>query len=630
MTKQFLIIFITVISSQIFSQNSKLYIPLNIQKAYNANTRSHNGEPGSAYWQNKSDYEISAEILPDSSYLLGDATITYYNNSPDTLDIIVIRLYQDITKKGASRDLFIQPKVFTDETKINYITVNKNSFDVSPLSQEVIRSSTNLFVKLSESILPNSKVEIKIGWEFEIQKSFPIRMGNYKNGKFYLAYWYPEIAVYDDIDGWDKIEYKGNVEFYNDFSNFEVSLKAPKGNVIWATGELQNAKEVLRKDIYEKYEKAKQSDETIRIIIQQDYEKGLVTADKEFNTWKFSVKNITAFAFAISKNSNWDGASVVVDKTTGRRTLTDAVYHEGAAHYDSTAQYARESIKYLSYELPGYPYPYSHATTFSNGKVSGGMESPMMVNNGTPIKKSSHVGLVFHELSHNYFPFMMGTNERKYAWMDEGWAAFLPSEIVSRNVPSYDYWERRVYYYSIAAGKESEIPPIVPSYSNKSKYSRTAFYNRPANAYSELEQLLGRKLFKKALLEYMDRWNGKHPIPHDFFLTFNDVIGEDLSWFWKPWFYEFGYPDLSISNATQTEKNILIEIKKLGNIPTRIFVTLEFEDGTKRIIEKSARNWKNGNDIFKLKLEDSKIIKSVKVGNKYIPDAVKENNVFKF
>ncbi|MCP5064473.1 MAG: M1 family metallopeptidase, partial [Ignavibacteriae bacterium] len=179
-------------------------------------------------------------------------------------------------------------------------------------------------------------------------------------------------------------------------------------------------------------------------------------------------------------------------------------------------------------------------------------------------------------------------------------------------------------------GKESELPLVVPSFSYKGRYIRTGFYNRPANAYRELELLLGRDLFKKALLEYMDRWNEKHPIPQDFFFTFNDVVGEDLTWFWNPWFYEFGYPDLAISNAMQKDKNISIEIKKLGNIPTRILVTLEYKDGTKETIKKSARVWKDGNDTLTLKLENSKKVISVEVGNKYIPDSVKDNNIFEF
>ena len=287
------------------------------------------------------------------------------------------------------------------------------------------------------------------------------------------------------------------------------------------------------------------------------------------------------------------------------------------------------AIDYYSNELPGYPYPYSHITSFCNGSRGGGMETPMMTNDGESKSVASIVGLLSHEIAHSYFPFIMGTNERKYAWMDEGWASFFPEEIVNGYVPSHDYWIGRCEAYSRNAGKESELPPIVPSYTYKGKYVRTGFYNRPTNAYKELEILLGRKLFKKALLEYMKRWNGKHPISYDFFFTFNDVVNEDLTWFWKPWFFEFGYPDLTVEKVNQNNDRILIKIVKLGNIPTRVEVTIEFENGIKEIIKKSARIWQDGKDSFEIEIPDkTEKVKSVTVGNKHIPDAVIENNSY--
>ena len=405
-----------------------------------------------------------------------------------------------------------------------------------------------------DKIAPNSITKLKIGWEFEISEKRPIRMGNYGDGNFYVAYWYPQIAVYDDIDGWDRVEYSGSVEFYNDFSDFNVKLKVPAGMVVWATGELQNGKELLREDIYKKYEEAKVSDETIRIINQDDYKQGLVTANNEFNEWHFKADNVTDFTFATSKSFNWDGASVIVDNSTGRRSLTDVIYKDSTIHYDEGAQYARATIEYLSHEIPGYPYPYSHATSYCNGRRGGGMESPMMANNGAPSNRASHIGLVFHEISHNYFPFMMGTNERKYAFMDEGWAAFLPTEVVEKYEPESNYRAERIKDYAKAAGTERDLPLVTPSYSVKTD-ARLTFYNRPAVAYYELMELLGKDLFKKSMLEFINRWEGKHPIPQDFFYTINDVAGENLNWFWKPWFFEFGYPDLSVTNVEVNEDN---------------------------------------------------------------------------
>jgi hypothetical protein len=622
----FMLLLITNLS---VSQNSKLYVPLNIQQVIKNGTRSYTGTPGKEYWQNSSDYKIKAEILTDSSYLIGNEIITYYNNSPDTLKKIVFRIYQDISKKGALRDWYLPATLLNDGVKINYIIVKNDTLDLTEHSKDISRGSTNLVLKLKNKLNPQSKIKIKVGWEFKIPTNIKIRMGNYGNGNMFVAYWYPQVSVYDDIDGWDMLDYEGSVEFYNDFSNYDVELKLPKGFLAWATGELQNAKDVLRNDIFKKYELAKKTDKTIKIITQDDYKKGIVTKENDFNIWKFNANNVTDFSFAISNNYNWDGTSTIVGKEKTHRVLTDVVYPDSAFYWNKGAQISKIAIDYFSNELPGYPYPYSHITSFCNSNKGGGMETPMMTNDGEPKSVASLVGLLSHEIAHSYFPFIMGTNERKYAWMDEGWASFFPREIVDRYVPTHDYWLGRSKAYSRNAGKESELPPIVPSYTYKGRYARTGFYNRPTNAYRELEILLGRDLFKKALLEYMKRWNGKHPIPYDFFFTFNEIANEDLTWFWKPWFFEFGYPDLTIEDVEQNNDKILIKVRKLGNIPTRVEVTIEFEDRTKKIIKKSVKIWQDEKDFFEIKLlGKNKKIKSVTVGNKHIPDAVKKNNTF--
>ena len=610
------------------AQNSSLFLPLDVKTAYDDATRSPDGRPGKNYWQNKSEYKIDVEVFTESGLLVGEETIKYFNNSPDTLNRIVFRIYQDISKVGALRDWYIGKNLLTDEVRIDELIIENDTIDVAGGSRMVYRGSTNMIVYLNKLLSPNSNITVKVKWQFKIPDKRKIRMGDYGDGNYFVAYWYPQIAVYDDIDGWDLNDYEGAAEFYNDFSDFDVRINVPAGSVVWATGELKNGSEVLREDIYSKYEQAKASDSTVRIISTEDYKSGLVTSNKEKNNWHFVAKNITDFSFALSKSFNWDGASLIVDSTSGRRALTDVVYKDSTIHYNNAAQYARASVKYLSEELPGSPYPYSHVTSYCNGSLGGGMESPMMANNGAPTDLANHVGLIFHEIAHNYFPFMMGTNERKYAWMDEGWAAFLPSELVDHYDPAYDYLKGRVDSYEFSAGKEAEIPPIIPSYSYKSRFMRTGFYDRPSVAYNELMQLLGRDLFKKAMLEYINRWKGKHPISLDFFNTINEVTNQDLSWFWNPWFYEWGYPDLSVQKVERKGDFILATIQKLGSIPTRVVATFEYKDGSVKTIEKPASIWKDNNNQLEVKIETSKKVKRVIVGDKHIPDSVEDNNIF--
>ncbi|RLD54635.1 MAG: hypothetical protein DRJ05_14290 [Bacteroidetes bacterium] len=239
---------------------------------------------------------------------------------------------------------------------------------------------------------------------------------------------------------------------------------------------------------------------------------------------------------------------------------------------------------------------------------------------------SSLVGLLFHEISHNYFPFYMGTNERKYAFMDEGWAAFLPTDIIEEYIPGYDYFKREVDGYVSLAGQEIELPLMIPTFQhNNWSSSRVAAYTRPAVAYQMLRETLGDDVFKKSLLEYMNRWAGKHPIPYDFFYTIEDVSGQDLYWFFNPWFFESGYPDLAIDELTSTNELL---IKKKGQFPVPIDITWWTEDGSSQNKYLSPEIWKDGQDKIGVQLPaDSKIVK-IKLGNDHIPDVDKEDNIY--
>ncbi len=221
----------------------------------------------------------------------------------------------------------------------------------------------------------------------------------------------------------------------------------------------------------------------------------------------------------------------------------------------------------------------------------------------------------------------MGTNERRAAWMDEGWATFFPRTVVNKFDSTNKYQERRVASYEKVAGNTKDIPMVYPSYMMTHGESRNNFYNRPAIAYEELRHLLGDELFHKALREYMNRWHEKHPIGNDFFFTFNDVVGEDLSWFWKPWFFELGYPDLALDNVTINENSVTVSVAMVGNLPTRIELTVLFEDGETKIITTSASRLK-GRTKVDINFETSKKIKTVKLGSELIPDVNKKNNLF--
>lgn len=627
---QAVILVIFLFSSTLFAQ-STLNIPRNIYKAYEKGTRSLDGMPGPNYWINRSDYKINAELIPQTRTINGHARITYYNNSPDSLNTFVFRLYQDIMKKGNPRDFSISPNDITDGIKIDTLIINNTGIDFKSKSYRVLRTGTNLIISNFPSKVPTkgfAKIEVK--WSVVIPTETRIRMGAYDSQTFFVAYWYPQIATYDDIDGWDRQEYTGATEFYNDFGNFDVELTVPGDNLVWATGELQNAKDLLHPTILERYLKAHNSDDVIRIVTPADIKNKTVTNGNEKNTWHFIAKNVPDFSFGTSNKYLWDGSTIEVDyKTvTGRRVFVDACYEEGIKFQDEVALFARLSIDYLSNEWPGIPYPYPKMTVFNGEqKFGGGMETPMMCNNGTYPNRAGQIGVTIHEIAHTYMPFYMGINERKYAFMDEGWATFLTYDLVKRMEPDGDELPQTISVLSNTMGNDYMIPVITPSFSSKTNGSGILFYQQPAIAYLILRDFLGDETFKKALHEYINWWNGLHPIPYDFFFTFDRVAKEDLSWFWKPWFFETGYPDLAIEKVTN-EKNPEVIIKKVGSYPVPIDLKITYADETEEIIHKPASVWKNGESTHRIKINNTKSYKKLELISVLGPDVNKQNNIF--
>ncbi len=618
----FLFAFI-LFSTAVFPQQSSLFIPRNVKKSYDSGVRNYDGTPGAKYWQNHADYFISAKVIPKTLTVRGREEIIYKNNSPDELRRMIFRLYPDYYKKGAPRDDQIDPRAVTDGMKLDYLIINGDTVDMNPKNGFFMRRGTNAMVSLQNPIPAGGEATVETAWSFKIPNYSKQRMGAYDSTSFFVAYWYPQIAVYDDVDGWDKFNYGGTVEFYNDFNNYNVEISVPEGFLVWGTGEIQNLDELLKPKYLERVQKAQQSDSAINIVTKADYTAGSPTIKDDYNTWVFKAQNVTDFTFGTSNHYLWDMGSVVVD-SKGRRVIVDAAYKESSKQFYKVCNIAIKSIDYLSHELPGVPFPYPKLSVFNGG---GGMESPMMVNEGS---SSSYAGQLFvtsHEITHTYFPFYMGINERKYAWMDEGMATMLPFEF-QKNNSKYDPLLQNIAGYSNFAGDELEMPMMTPSVFLFGRAYRNASYGRPGIAYWVLEDLLGKKEFKKALHEYIKRWHGKHPLPYDFFFTFNNVTGQNLDWFWKPWFFERGFPDPAIKNVKIKNGKAEITIVNNGIIPVPVDVQVTFADSSQKLIHKTAGVWANGRRQFTFSLTAEKKIEKVELIKLKMPDVNADNNVW--
>ena len=617
-----LLSFLFIINTNSTAQNSSVYMPVSIQNVYNGNTRSWDGKPGNGYWINSAKYNLKANVNIDSSIIYGKGQVEYFNNSPDTLKMLVIQLLQNRFKKGSQKDYKMNPAAFTNGMVITKLAVGDSVIDLT--NSKYYFSSTNLFLRLPNPLAPKDSVKLSYRYHFKIQAISPGRMGKYADGVYDIAYWYPKVAVYDDVHGWDTEEYAGSLEFYSDFSDYNFEITVPANYTIWAGGDLQNPDEVLPEKIASRYRKASASNNVVRIVTAQDYKNGLFSDSLNTKTWKFIAKNVADVSFAMSDHYLWDGVSIVVDDSSGRRTFAQAAYPDSTVNWERGAEITAASVSYLSHQMPGVPYPYSHMTSFCNGKPRGGMENPMMANDGAPKSFAKFTGLLFHEIAHTYFPFYMGTNERNYAWMDEGWATYFPTDFVPHYDSTYSHYRPNFKRAKKLFASEVNVPLMVTT-----KYLRGAAlyfnaYRHAFAAYSSLSDLLGKKLFKKVMQAYIHRWNGKHPIPYDFFFTINDVAGKDYTWFLNKWFFDFAYCDLSLEKS---DDNLII--KNLGGLPVKVDLQIDYSDGTSEIIHKSPAVWENGNKTISIKMNDKKISKA-KILFDEIPDINHSNNVLTF
>jgi hypothetical protein len=593
--------------------------PLNIQQAISNGTRSNNGRPGKNYWQNTADYNISINFNPATRLISGTEDISYINNSPDTLKEIVFKLYPNLYKKGSPRLMKIEPADIG-----NGIVIEKMNIDDTVKNLKSTRTdATNMFVNINP-IAHGQKIRFTIKFSYTLNKTSHIRTGEVDEGAYFIAYFFPRIAVYDDIDGWNLNPYLGTQEFYNDFCNFKTAITIPKNYIVWATGDLKNCNDVFEEKYCKRIKQAENNDAYIDIIDSADLANGGITKNNTVNTWEYEANNVTDVAIGISNHYLWQSSSLVVDKNTGRRTRIDAVFNAAHKDYFNVAADARKTVEAMSFRFPKWPFPYNHETVFDGLDQ---MEYPMMVNDNPMENRAESIELTDHEIFHTMFPFYMGINETKYGWMDEGWAT-IGEWLISPMIDSSLVDEYGMSATEKMAGTEVDLPITTLT---TQEYGVTMFINsypKPALGYLYVKDMLGDDLFYKGLHNYFRNWNGKHPIPTDFFYSINEGSGKNLNWFWQKWFYDNGIPDIGIVNFSSKGNNKQLLIQSKGSKPVPVDISILFKDGSTQKIHKSIAVWKNGNKTIKINFTATKPIKSILLGSTYVPDANKSDNEY--
>lgn len=614
--------FILLFSFNSFTQDG-LFMPLNIQRAYENGTRSLDGRPGENYWINSADYRIDASITPHKHYLNGTATVQYHNNSSDTLDYVLFKMTQNIYQKGAPRDFGITAGDIHDGMTVSRLVVNGEELRMDDEGSGVEESFTVMKVPVRGGIVPGGKAAFEIHWSFTLPSERRIRMGAYSDSLLYFAYWYPQIAVYDDINGWDNVPHTGYAEFYNDHNSYDVTLTAPHGFFIWATGLLQNRDEIFTAPVLERIAKAEASSEVVNIITADDYESGGLQRDAEVLSWRYTASSAPDFAFGVSNYYLWDAVTVELDN--GASVFVDAAYDPDSDDFYEVAQISAESIRFFSEDLPGYPYPYPALTVF-NG--SGGMEFPMIINDGSYQRKSATVHVTSHEILHQYYPFYTGMSEKRFSFLDEGLAVMLPRRYQEQFTGPGAVATANSRGYARIGGTGDEIVPFTASYQMSGSPYRLASYTRPALAYMYLEDALGVELFAEAMYEFTERWALKHASPYDMFYTFNDVTGQDLSWYFGPWFFEHAYADLAIEEVKASDSGLSVVVANKGGLPLPVQVKVMGVDGKEKTVTQSAEVWSGDDNRAVLSVELDFVPQKVILGSDQVPDLQPSNNTF--
>ncbi len=600
------------------------YIPSEIQYAAEKGTRTLVGTPGKNYFQNYATYNLDVRFNPGSEILSGEADITYFNESPDSLHKVVMRLYQNIYKKGGIRDEEVDPGIIHDGVIIKSLRVNNEDF-TPKLAHRTRTEGTNFTIYLNHILTPGKSCNIHMSWEFPMPDRPVKRFGKYDKGSYFVSLWYPQVAVYDDIDGWDENQYTGTQEFYNDFNDYYISITVPRGFMVWATGLWVNAQYILSKDAWERLQEASVSEETVHIITAAQLKSKNWYSGKGSKTFRYKAENIPDFAFAVSDHYLWDATTAWIGRDHGEhKVLVSAVYPEGAAYFNEIAGIGQKIIKHLSESSYGIPYPYPAVTVF---KGEGGMEYPMIVNNGARFFLNGTIFLTLHEVAHAYFPFMLGINERKYSWVDEGLTTFLPMETEAALESDYYTMEHIIRRYNILAGSFEDIPLSVSASQTRGKTYENYSYIRSSVAFHMLENYVGRDTFRLAIRNFAEIWKYKHPTPYDLLAVIKSTSHRDIDWFIDLWFFGSGFPDLAIGDVTKMGNKIKVEVQKLGSFPVPVLVEMQFLNGEKEIFRFDPEVWKE-KDTLNLSFIIVDELESIKLGSPAIPDKNSLNNVF--
>ncbi len=551
--------------------------------------RTASGAPGPKYWQQRCDYDIRCELDEPKLHLSGQETVTYYNNSPDQLTYLWLQLDENehSSKNNANYQNASRVQKVVSDQSISTMErqASQNDFGVNiekltdglgkPLKYTL--NKTMMRVELPASLKPGQKFVFKVDWNYQISNRMQDGgRGGYEyfpedgNCLFTMAQWYPRLCVYSDFQGWQNHQFTGRGEFALTFGNFNVQITVPADHIVGATGECQNYQQVLSPAQFARLQKAQTSKEPVEIATLDEAKTAEKSKSVAKKTWIFKADNVRDFAWGSSRKFIWDAMPIWVE---GKKVMCMSYYGK-----EAYALYSRFSTKAVAHTIKTYshftiPYPYPVAQSV---EAANGMEYPMICFNfgrtekdGTYSEATKYgmLGVVIHEVGHNFFPMIVNSDERQWTWMDEGlntFCEYLTEELYDNKFPV-----RRGPAYTITDYMKlpkDQLEPIMTNSENIVQFGPNA-YSKPATGLNILrETIMGRDLFDYAFKEYARRWAFKHPTPADFFRTMDDASGENLDWFWRGWFYSIEPVDLSLDSVKWFKADLENFPKKVDSV----------------------------------------------------------------
>src|SRR2546422_1035469 len=556
------------------------------------------GAPGPRYWQQRADYTLEATLDTATNILRGKGRIYYVNRSPETLDYVWVQLDQNIfapPPNSISSVLNLPPLRFAGGVVFDFsakgfvggITVDRFAANGRPLTTKVPGGGTMMGVELPRPLAPGLGIRFDVAWHFPIPPYGGGRMGHVGSRFYELGQWYPRMAVYDDVHGWNTLPFLGAGEFYLEFGDFDVSLTVPAGFLVTATGALANPS--AGRSAQERARLARAftaPGQTAQVITRQEAIANATRRVPGTKTWRFTASAVRDFAWAAASGLRWDAS-------TWDGILVQTFYHPDATPWEEANSMMRATLRHFSGALGQYPWPQVSAV---EGLVEG-MEYPMVIYCPSLQKREDQYWVLMHELGHQWFPMQVGSDERRYPWMDEGFNTFADYDAAEAFFKGTAYGDtvRRelLSAYAATAIPGSEQPMITKPDEVRELYWTA--YQKPALMLSILrDAVVGRAEFDRAFREYAHRWKGKHPQPADFFRTMSNLTGRDLDWFWRSWIYTTARLDQAVDSVRARDDSTFLYLSNRAQMVLPATVELRYADGTAETRSLPVEMWNLG------------------------------------